>query len=501
MIIKKIFFNIILFINFMIAAMLFSACYDEYSSDIVMINGKIWTADNSNPYAEAIAIKDNKIIAVGTTDEIITYLSEKTEIIDLQNKRVVPGFQDSHAHFIKEAVKTNIFQDPYTPEFTEYDEQLSILSASATGSMHIAIKALNSTPMDLDILSIIPLPQKEIALSRLKRGIDELLKMGITTVFELGTNWAHYNLLLSLKEQKELKIRCELYFASKYLDNLIQSGINRHTGDEWLRVLGVKFYADGWLAPRTCALRDNYSDETFIWQKFSDYKGILFMGQEKANEDILKAHKADLKIATHTIGDMGVEVILNAYENALNLYPDQNHRHTLEHASILSPDLITKIKSLDVIASIQLSFVTSDMYFIEKALSAERAKYTYAWKTLLKNKIKCAGGSDFPIETISPLWGIQRIVTRQDLNGYPEGGWHPEERLTVEEALRLITINSAYNSFEEDIKGSIEVGKLADIIVLSDDILEIPPNEISNIKVELTMVDGKVVYKSDDTDL
>jgi len=461
-----------------------------------MINGKIWTADSSNPYAEAVAIVADKIIAVGTTDEIETYITEHTKIIDLKKKRVVPGFQDSHTHFIDEAIKTTPLKDPYTPKFKAYNRLAFEFGSFFTGLLHIGVKMLGSTPMDL--LPPQQLPNESTSELRLKRGIHELHKMGITTVFELGTDWEHYQFLLSLQDKNELDIRCELYFASRLIDKLIQTGINRHTGDEWVRVLGVKFYSDGWLGPRTCALRESYQDKTFIWQKCPGYTGILYMDQNKANRDILKARLAGLKIATHTIGDRAVEVILNAYENALSLYPDSDHRYTLEHASVLGPDLIERIKMLHVIPSIQFSFATTDMYFVENALGSERTKYTYPWQTLLDNDIICTGGSDFPVEVISPLWGIQRMVTRQDVNAFPEDGWHPEERISVEDALRMITINSAYSSFEEDTKGSIETGKFADIVVLSRDILDIPPTEIAATEVVLTMVGGKIVYERAD---
>jgi predicted amidohydrolase YtcJ len=218
------------------------------------------------------------------------------------------------------------------------------------------------------------------------------------------------------------------------------------------------------------------------------------MEQNQMNNDVLKAHTAGLKIAAHGVGDKAVEVVLNAYEDALHRFPNPDHRHTIEHAEVLAPDLVQRIKQLEVICSIQLSFATSDMHFMEKALGSERMRYAYAWKTLLQEGIRCAGGSDFAVEVLSPLWGIQRIVTRQELNGLPENGWYPEHCISVEEALRLITIDSAYNSFEEDIKGSIEVGKLADIVVLSQDILEIPPDQIADTVVEMTMVGGEISY-------
>lgn len=469
------------------------------SADLVLLNGKIWTADDTQPYAEAIAIKGDRIIGVGNMEEIKNYIANYTKVIDLKGNRVVPGFQDSHTHFLATAAIANRSTgNPFEPQYEEHDERKAYVTRFAIGTTHVATKALNSTPMDMP--AIPPTPPPEYMLDGIRFGMDEILKMGITTVFEAGADIEHYEALKMMEEKGELKIRFELYFASRNTDEVIERGFKCGDGGDWVRVLGVKFYADGWLGPRTCALREKYNDTIYPWQAVYD-KGILFMEQEKANNDVLKAHKAGLKIAAHTIGDRAVEVMLNAYENALRQYPVDNHRYTLEHAQVLSPDLIKRIKELKVIPSIQLSFATSDMHFAEAALGPERVKWAYPWKTLLDEGIRCAGGSDFSVETISPLWGIQRIVTRQELNGEPEGGWHPEQRLTVEEALRLITIDSAYNSFEEKIKGSIETGKLADIVVLSQDILEIPPNKISETKVEMTIVGGKIMYVSPESGL
>jgi predicted amidohydrolase YtcJ len=380
--------------------------------------------------------------------------------------------------------------NPYQPTYSEYDEASAELMRGLRGLTHFSLKEKGRT-----VLDTFPKPgSPEQAIPGIRFGIEQLLSMGITTVFEAGAHWEHYEALSLLKERGELKVRFELYLTSEHLDELVDRGITRHDGDEWVRILGVKLYTDGWLGSRTSALREAYSDKIYSWQLDPEYRGILFMEQDQIINDVFKAHAAGLKIATHANGDKATELVLNAYENALDEFPVPDHRHTIEHAEVLAPDLVQRIKQLEVICSIQLSFATSDMHFMEKALGSERMSHAYAWRTLLQEGIRCAGGSDFNVEVISPLWGIQRIVTRQELNGLPENGWYPAQCLSVEEALRLITIDSAYNSFEEDIKGSIEVGKLADMVILSQDILDIPPNEIAETVVEMTMVGGEIAY-------
>jgi len=462
-------------------------------ADTVLLDGKIWTADEQNPAAEAVAIKADEIVAVGSTSEIRKYVGSDTQVISLQGKRVVPGFQDSHSHFLAAASLLDPLtgRNPFEPVYSEYNELTARFTRLLLGLSHHFVNWMGWTPLDI---LIIPPASPEQALSGIRFGMQELLKMGITTMFELGAHWEHYEAVSLLKERGELKLRCELFLTPEHLDELVERGITRHDGDEWLRILGIKLYSDGWLGPRTASLREPYADREFFWQNDPEYSGILYFDQEEINNDVLKAHEAGLKIATHAIGDKASEVVLNAYENALYHLPNPDHRHTLEHAQVLAPDLMKRIKKLGVICSIQLSFATTDMHFAEKALGSERMSHAYAWKTMLDEGIRCAGGSDFAVEVLSPLWGIQRIVTRQDLNGLPENGWYPDQCLSVEEALRLITIDSAYNSFEEDIKGSIEVGKLADLVVLSQDILEIPPNQIADTVVEMTMVGGEIAY-------
>ena len=335
--------------------------------------------------------------------------------------------------------------------------------------------------------------------------MDEIVKMGVTSVTEAGLRtWKEFEILKEMYNDGELKVRFNILLASRLLDCAIEKGIRSSYGDEWIIITGVKLYSDGWLSPRTAALEEPYSD--------FPGRDILFYDYEKALELVRKAHCAGLRVSTHAIGDRAIKMILRAYDEVLNGGGNSNHRFTIEHVTIMPEnDLRRVMKDLNVTASIQLSFAANDCKRVRRILGKDRIRNWNIWKTLQDHGIKCVGGSDYPIVTVSPLWGIQRIVTRKDVDGSSEG-CNPSEKINVEEALRLITINAAYNSFEENIKGSLEVGRLADLVVLQKDIIEMGKVEkgkageddvydIHNVKVDMTIINGKIVYLDPESSL
>jgi hypothetical protein len=238
----------------------------------------------------------------------------------------------------------------------------------------------------------------------------------------------------------------------------------------------VKLFADGSLGSRTAALKEPYADEPTS-------KGLLLHPKKKLCQLVLNAHKAGLQVAVHAIGDYAIETVLDAYEEALKQFPLKNHRHRIEHCSVLNPELIGRMKNLNLTASVQPHFVVSDFWLVDR-LGKERARWTYPFKTLMKKGVVVTSGSDGPIEPISPLLGIWAAAATRSSN----------ENLTVKEALETYTLNAAYSSFDDDKKGTIEVGKLADLTVLSDDLLSTQPDMIKKVAVEMTAVNGKVVY-------
>ncbi|UCE43613.1 MAG: amidohydrolase family protein, partial [Candidatus Bathyarchaeota archaeon] len=215
-------------------------------------------------------------------------------------------------------------------------------------------------------------------------------------------------------------------------------------------------------------------------------RGMMIHSEEKLQELIMKVHTAGLQLAVHAIGDRALDNVLTAVEKALKKTPRKDHRHRIEHASVLNKALIGRMRRLGMMASVQPHFIISDFWVADR-LGPRRARWTYPFKSLIQEGVQIVAGSDCPVEPISPLLGIWAAVSRESF---------PEETITVDEALRLYTADAAAASFEEDIKGSIEVGKLADLVVLSHDPQKVPPDKIKEIKVEMTFVGGNMVYAS-----
>jgi hypothetical protein len=261
------------------------------------------------------------------------------------------------------------------------------------------------------------------------------------------------------------------------LNSLTDLGLLTGFGDDMLKIGPVKILADGSLGGQTAALKEPYADKP-------ETSGMMLYTEKELNRLVTKAHKAGLQLAIHAIGDRTMEAVLKAYEKALRKHPRKDHRHRIEHCSVLNPELIKKMKKLNLIASVQPHFVASDFWVTDR-VGKHRARWVFPFKTLMKEGLTMVSGSDCPVEPINPILGIWAAAARKSF---------PEERLTTEEALKTYTVNAAYASFDEDKRGTIVAGKLADLTLLSEDVLKIPPEEIKNVKVEMTIVDGKVVY-------
>jgi len=265
------------------------------------------------------------------------------------------------------------------------------------------------------------------------------------------------------------------------LDELVDLGLATGFGNDMVRIGFIKIFADGSLGARTAALKQPYSDKP-------ETSGMILCVQKKLNKLVLKAHKAGLQLGVHAIGDHAVETTLKAFVKALREFPRENHRHRIEHCSVLNPKLIRQMKRLGLVASVQPHFVVSDFWVVERVGNA-RARWVYPFKTLIHEGLVVVSGSDCPVEPISPLLGVWAAVARKGF---------AEESLTLEEALKTYTLNAAYASFDENRKGTIEVGKLADLTVLTDDLVNVPVGEIRKAAAEITIVDGKIVYAKGD---
>ncbi|MBT8046998.1 MAG: amidohydrolase family protein [Xanthomonadales bacterium] len=275
-------------------------------------------------------------------------------------------------------------------------------------------------------------------------------------------------------------------------------GMNETT--EWLCVNGplndpsgrlvmrsVKLYADGALGSRGAALLEHYSDDP-------GNRGLMFVSAGEMESALRRVFGCGLQAGVHAIGDAANRQVLDAYQKILPDFPDNPGRHRVEHAQILGPDDLARFAALDVIAAMQPTHATSDMYWAGERLGEDRLDGAYAWQSLLGSGARLAFGSDFPVEEVNPMLGIHAAVSRQDLEGWPSGGWLPEQRLTRAEAVRAFTLDAAYAGFMEHEVGSLETGKRADFIVLDRDVMEIPAAEIPEVRVIETWVDGERVY-------
>jgi predicted amidohydrolase YtcJ len=284
--------------------------------------------------------------------------------------------------------------------------------------------------------------------------------------------------MLGEQEVPVLDIDLEPYFKANRIDNY---------GNHMLKVKSVKLFFDGALGSRGAAFFEDYSDDP-------GNNGLLRITPGYITKVSKAALAAGMGVNTHCIGIRGNRLCLEAYGEALKNYPETDHRFRIEHAQVVRPEDIELFTELGVIPSMQPTHCTSDMRFIEQRIGSERSEYSYAWRSFIDAGHKIPCGSDFPVESVNPLYGIYAAVTRQDHNGWPEEGWHPEQRMTMEEAIKGFTIWAAYAAWQEDILGSIEVGKLADLTVLDKDLLSIEPKEILETKVLATIVGGEARY-------
>jgi len=518
------------------------------SADLVFINGNIITMNLKQPHAQAIAIKHDKIVEVGTNDKIKPWTNKNTKIIDLKGKAVTPGFIDTHVHMtgfgrtlavinlrgtnsikemqqkLKEQVQKTTpsqwifghgwdqerFQEKRYPTKWDLDESspnkpvilrrvcghVCIVNSKALELANITKETLSPPGGEIDkdpktgeptgilrenamdlIQRIIPKPDEKELMEACSRACQKAVETGLTSVHWIIDSPTEISVIQKLRAQNRLPLRVYILIPVEFLGDLIKLGLHTGFGDPMVRIGCIKILADGSLGARTAALKNPYSDQ-------SETRGMMLYTQEELNRLVIEAHKACFQLAIHAIGDYAVEIVLTALEEALSRVPTKNHRHRIEHASVLNEKIIRRMKKLKLIASVQPHFIVSDFWAADR-VGPERARWVYPFKTLINEGVTVAGGSDCPVEPINPLLGIQAAVARKTFT---------EERITVDDALSIYTVNAAYASFEDEIKGSIEEGKLADSIVLSKNPLTVEPDKIGDIEVEMTIVGGKIVY-------
>lgn len=533
-----------------IGSVLASACGGARQADLIVYNAMVYTVDSSFSTAEAFAIRDGEFIAVGTSDEIrAAYRAHET--INAQGQPIYPGFYDAHAHFfgyaqtygqadlngassfdeIIDRLKAfrnahpdapwllgrgwdqNLWEDKSFPtrerldaEFPDLPVYLVRIDGHAALVNGKALELADITgPIDIEgglveiqkgrptgilvdnakdlVARIIHQPAAPQLAQFLKQAEDACLAVGLTTVSDAGLDRPALNLLDSLYSAGQLRIRnhAMVSLSPENLDYYLEAG--PYVSDRFT-IRAFKIWADGALGSRGACLLHPYSDATT--------SGFLLFSPQTIDSAIARIAASDFQAATHAIGDSTNRLILDSYGKYLQGKNDRRWR--IEHAQIVSPTDFEKFGTYDIIPSVQPTHATSDMYWAEDRVGSDRIKGAYAYQQLLEEGGLLALGSDFPVEHINPLYGFHAAVARVDKDEYPEGGFQPENAIDREDALRGMTIWAAYSVFEEDKRGSIEVGKKADFVRLAKDIMTIPYNEIREVSVLQTVIAGETVY-------
>lgn len=332
---------------------------------------------------------------------------------------------------------------------------------------------------------VVPPPSPQLRKERIRKAAAVIAAHGLTEIHDAGTGAATITAIRELIDEGALPIRVYLMLDND--DRLVDEWLARGPLIDYggrLTIRSIKMYADGALGSRGAALLEPYSDEP-------DNQGLLLASEDRIAKVALRARNRGFQVNTHAIGDRGNRVVINAYERA-GITPTDRFR--IEHLQVIALQDIPRLSRRGIIASVQPTHATSDMYWAEARVGPERIKGAYAWRKLLDAGGQLALGSDFPVEDVNPFFGIYAAVTRQDQKGWPQGGWHPKERLTLREAIRGFTINAAAAAFEERSRGTIEPGKLADFTIVEGNLFAVPDRDLYKVKVRYTIVGGEVVH-------
>ncbi len=461
------------------------------SADLVLHNGRVWANDGRKTAATAVAIDGRRVVAVGSNRKVMRRAGARTRVINLKGAFVAPGFRDQHTHLLEDA-STGADAASYRPSYTPFDPQAPNPGRFATARRHEDTFNRGATPVDECTRSPVTAELKRNILTMQR----EAVRQGVTSAVEAGLqDLGVLDALRQLDRAGRLRMRHLVRIAGGCVEQAARMGLRTGVGSEWVKILGVKLYADGWLGPRTSALRAPYSDHPQIQYTRQPFPfGILFLDEARAIREVGRADDLGFNVTAHAIGDRGVETMLDAYDAA---GVNRRDRWQLEHVQVTGDDLISRMADKGVIGSMQLSFATSDQHFAESAVGPERARTSYAWRTMLRRGVRLAGGSDFSIEALAPLWGLQRVVTRTEFDGTPPGGWFPNQRLSLATALRLITSDSAYASFEEKARGRIERGNYADLVVLRENLFKVPKDCIAASTVLMTITNGRIGFRGE----
>ena len=529
-------------------------------ADTIIVNANVHTMDPARPTAEAIAILGNRIVAVGSTKEIKKLAGSGTRTIDAKKRVVLPGFNDSHTHFLSGGFQLASvdLRDADTPQ--EFASRIRVFASKVPkgrwitggdwdherwpdaklpakelidsftadtpvfvnrldGHMALAnsaaLKLAGVTRQTLDppggvivrdkngeptgvlkdaamsfVWRVKPPESFEEKIAAARAATNHAAKLGVTSIQDMSAG-ADVGVYQALLDRCELKTRVYAVSPLPAWERLARTGVRAHFGSEMLRVGGLKGFSDGSLGSTTALFYEPYRDEPSTSGIATDEmypEGVMF-------KRVVEADRAGLQIMIHAIGDRANDLILSIYEQVERENGTRDRRFRIEHAQHLRAKDIPRFARDRVIASMQPYHAIDDGRWAEKRIGKDRAKTTYAFRSLLDSGATLAFGTDWTVAPLDPMLTIYAAVTRRTLDGKNSKGWVPEQKISVEETVRAYTLGSAYAEFQENVKGSIRAGMLADLVILSRDIFKIDPKEIEKVKVELTMVDGRVVYE------
>jgi len=545
--------------------------YDGPPADLVIMNAKIITIDRDNPRADAVAFKGDKIIGVTSDNDIGQYIEEgATDVIDAQERLVVPGFNDAHVHFrrinpdyidlryitdpniITERVREQVAKsrpgeliqggrwehemfydkqwpkkeliDPVSPDnpvalrradghsvlVNSYVLKHSGITKSGpadppggeiqrdpqTGEPTGIVKELARRLLQYGAVEVKMTPEEEEAreLREWQAAFDMAARLGVTSIHLPPGDFQIYQ---KFRDLDRLTLRV---YVGQRLDGLTDEMLNEYKEkkrqypleDNWIRFGLLKGHIDGTLGSATMLVFEPFEDEP-------DKTGLPFQSYEELERIIVEADKWGFQVAIHAIGPKGNHLSLNAIEKAREINGVRDSRHRIEHSQFLIDDDIPRFAQLGVVASMQPTHCITDKRFAEKRVGRERCRGAYAWRRLLDTGAKIAFGTDYGVEPLDPLEGLYASVTRKDRMGEPGPGWFPDQILTMEEAIELYTLGSAYSEFMEDRKGIIKEGYLGDVVMFNNDLMAIPSEEIMPSRVVYTIIGGKVIYKREGT--
>jgi predicted amidohydrolase YtcJ len=526
------------------------------AADLVLRGGHVW-AGKGLPAATALAARDGRVVAVGSDADVAPWIGTGTRVVELGGRLAVPGFNDAHVHFLSggfgllsvdlrgardeadlarllgghartlpkgtwilegnwdhevwpsKALPTRGAIDAATPDHPVFVQRLDGHMALAN-SLALRLAGITRATPDppggtivrdpagepsgvlkdnaTDLVSrVIPEPSREMNLRAARAALAEAARVGVTTIQDNSAVDA-LPTYQELRARGELTARMYVWRYASAMPALVQAGIRSGLGDEWIRLGALKILADGSMGSGTAAFFAPYTDDPTT-------SGLLLQPVEELERTIKDADAASFQLAVHAIGDRANSLVLDAFEKAARANGPRDRRFRIEHAQVVRKQDLPRFKALGVIASIQPSHCIDDMRWAEKRIGGARARDAYNFRSFTAAGIPVAFGTDWFVEPLDPRLGLYAAVTRELPGGGPAGGWHPEEKITLEDALDLYTRGSAYAEFAETDKGTLERGRLADVAVFARDLFAMEPRAILDTPVDLTIVGGRVVFQ------